>query len=255
MNTNRPNINPANNDSFAGLIQYSFAEYQKSVQGLLPARVIKYDRNANRVSVQLLIKLIGTSGKTYQNTQISNLPVMLLGGGDFFVSANLNPGDLGWLFATDRDISLFLDTYKEAAPSVNLVKNFSSSFFIPDIMTGYTISSEDASNFLISNKNASVKISLGADTITVTAPNVTINTEQATVNATNVTLTTEQTTVNASTDMTINGNTIINGSLTINGDMTGSGTISADYVIPQSGNFYVQGNIQAEGDITAHVPP
>lgn len=241
MNQNRPNINPSNNDSFAGLLQYSFSEYLKSVQGLLPAKVIKYDRSANRVSVQLLIKLIGTSGQTYSNTQISGLPVMLLGGGDFFISANLAAGDFGWLFATDRDISLFLETYKESEPSVNLVKNFSSSFFIPDIMTGYTIAGEDSSNLVISNKNSTVKISLGSDGITITSPNVTINTEQATVNA--------------STEMTINGNTIINGSLVVNGDMTGGGTISADYVIPQSGNFYVQGNIQAEGSITEFVPP
>lgn len=248
MNKNRPNINPANNDSFAGLIQFSFSEYMKKIQGLLPARVIKYDRTTNRVQVQLLIKILGTSGESYPNSQIASIPVMLLGGGDFFISANLNPGDLGWVFATDRDISLFLDTYEAAPPSVNLTNNFSSSFFIPDIMTGYTIAEEDSSNFVISNKTSTVKISLGSDGITITSPNVTINTQQATINS-------DQATVNVSTDMTINGNTIINGSLVVNGDMTGGGTISADYVIPQSGNFYVQGNIQAEGSITDHVPP
>jgi len=171
-NKNRPNINPADNESMAGLLQFTFSEMMKSIQTLLPAKVIKYDRANNRVQVQLLINIVGTSGEVIQNTQIASIPVMLLGGGGFFVSFNLNEGDLGWVFATDRDISLFLQSYKAEAPAVNLIKNFSSSFFIPDVMKNYGVDSENA---VISSTDGAVSIELSSDTITLTAPNVVIN--------------------------------------------------------------------------------
>lgn len=172
FNKNRPNINPADNESLAGLLQYSFSQMMRSIQTLLPAKVIKYDRAENRVQVQLLINLVGTSGEEYPNTQIASIPVMLLGGGSFFISFNLNEGDLGWVFATDRDISLFLQSYDAAAPSVDLIKNFSSSFFIPDVMKSYGVDSENA---VISSTDGSVSIELSSDAVTITAPNVIVN--------------------------------------------------------------------------------
>lgn len=175
LNNNRPNINPVDNDSLVGTIQFSFYEYMKGIQNMLPAKVIAFDRATNRVQVQLMINVLSTSGEQFPNAQIASIPVFLYGGGGFVLSFNLQTGDLGWVLANDRDISLFLQNYEAAAPAVNLIKNFSQGVFFPDVMTGYAIDSEDASNAVLQNLSGTVKISLGADDITITAPTINVN--------------------------------------------------------------------------------
>lgn len=171
---NQPDINPANNKTLAGTLQFAFYKLMQGVNGMLPARVIAYDRKNNRVQVQLLIAMVTTSGAQVSRPQVASLPVLLLGGGGFFLSFNISEGDLGWVIANDRDISLFLQNYKEAAPNTGRVKNFSDGVFIPDIMTGYTIGTDDTNNAVLQNLDGTVKISFGPDKITVTAPTVSV---------------------------------------------------------------------------------
>lgn len=171
-NKNLLNISPADNDSMAGLLQYSMQEYMKTVQSVLPAKVINYNASTNRVSVQLLINILSTSGEQIPNTQLASIPVMLVGGGGYCISFNLQQGDLGWVIATDRDISIFLQNYTASAPGVNTIKNFSSSFFIPDQMQKAATSNP---GIAISNASGSVKITLGSDGIEITSPLTTIN--------------------------------------------------------------------------------
>ncbi len=174
-NQNRPNINPVDNDSLVGTIQFSFYEYMKGIQNMLPAKVIAFDRTTNRVQVQLMIKVLSTSGEQYPNAQIASIPVFQYGGGGYILSIPLKTGDLGWVLANDRDISLFLQNYEAAAPAVNLIKNFSQGVFFPDVMTGYSIADEDSDNAVLQNLSGSVKISIGSDEVTITAPTVNIN--------------------------------------------------------------------------------
>ncbi len=171
-NKNLLNISPADNDSMAGLLQYSMQEYMKTIQSVLPAKVINYNASTNRVSVQLLINILTTSGEQIPNTQLASIPVMLLGGGGYCISFNLQQGDLGWVIATDRDISIFLQNYTASAPGVNTIKNFSSSFFIPDQMQKAATSNP---GIAVSNASGSVKITLGSDGIEITSPLTTIN--------------------------------------------------------------------------------
>jgi len=172
---NPPDIDPANNDSLAGTIQFAFYKMLQSVNGMLPAQVIQYDRETNRVQVQLLIAVVTTNGAQISRPQIASLPVLVLGGGGFMMSFNLNPGDLGWVMANDRDISLFLQTYQETAPNTARVKNFADGLFIPDVMKGYTIAEEDSGNAILQSTDGTVKISLGTGKITISAPLVEID--------------------------------------------------------------------------------
>lgn len=172
---NPPDIDPANNDSLSGLMRFAFYKLLQGVNGMLPAKVIAYDRTTNRVQVQLLIAVVTTNGAQISRPQIASLPVLVLGGGGFMLSFNLNPGDLGWVIANDRDISLFLQTYHQSAPNTGRIKNFADGLFVPDIMTGYTINSEDASNAVLQSTDGTVKISLGTGKITISAPLVEID--------------------------------------------------------------------------------
>lgn len=171
---NAPDIDPANNESLSGTIRFAFAKLMQNVNGMLPAKVIAYDRTTNRVQVQLLIAVVTTGGAQISRPQIASLPVLLLGGGGFFMSFNLNAGDLGWVVANDRDISLFLQTYAQTAPNTARIKSFSDGLFIPDIMTDYTIAPEDSENAVLQSLDGTVKISLGPGVINISAPLVTI---------------------------------------------------------------------------------
>lgn len=202
-NNNRPNINPVDNDSLVGTIQFSFSEYMKGIQNMLPAKVIAFNRTTNRVQVQLMINILSTSGEQFPNAQIASIPVFQYGGGGYVLSFPLQTGDLGWVLANDRDISLFLQNYQAAAPAVNLIKNFSQGVFFPDVMTGYSIASEDSSNAVLQNLSGSVKISLGSDEITITAPTVTIN-----------------------------GNTEFTGNMFVTGNIEATGSITQDVPTP-----------------------
>lgn len=172
---NNPDIDPANNESLAGTLQFAFYKFMQNMNGLLPAQVIKYDRTTNRVQIQLMIAVVTTQGAQVSRPQIASVPVLVLGGGDVFLSFNLQAGDLGWLAANDRDISLFLQSYTETAPNTGRIKNFADGVFIPDIMKGYTIDPSDASNAVLSTKDGTIRISIGASGVKITAPTVTID--------------------------------------------------------------------------------
>jgi hypothetical protein len=144
------------------------------INGVLPAQVIKYDRNNNRVQVQVLINTVGTSGEQVDGVQIASIPVYLMGGGGFMINFPLNEGDFGWVMACDRDISIFLQKYSAAGPAVETIKDFSSSFFLPDIMTNFSINGEDESSLVIQSADGSTKVSISDGKIKVQAAQVEI---------------------------------------------------------------------------------
>lgn len=227
-NNNNPSIDPALNGSLAGTIQFAFSKLMQNINGMLPAQVVAYDRTNNRVQVQLLIAIVTTDGSQIPRAQIASIPVLILGGGGFMINFNLQPGDLGWVLANDRDISIFLQTYAQSPPNTGRTFSFSDGLFIPDIMRNYTIEAEDLNNFVIQSTNALERISFGTGQITITAPLVIIN-----------------------------GALQVNGAFSANGGGNISGGVGAAFNvmgnITQTGDLAVTGNITATGDITPHV--
>jgi hypothetical protein len=222
---NNPDIDPANNDNLAGVLQFTFMKMLQGVNTRLPAQVIKYDRTTNRVQVQILIAMMTTDGSIVSRSQIDSLPVKRYGGGGYVMSFPLNPGDLGWIEANDRDISLFLQSYTESPPNTARLFNFSDSVFFPDVMTGYNVQTIDADNFVLSNIDGTVRISLTPAGVVITSPVVAID-----------------------------------GALAANGGFTsvgGSGAtqITLTGLFQLTGNMHVSGDITASGAITPGVPP
>jgi len=216
---NNPSIDPANNGSLAGSIKFAFNKLTQQKDGMLPAKVIEYDREENRVQVQLLITLITTDGSQVPRPQIASLPVILLGGGGYFLGFPLAPGDLGWVMANDRDISIFLQSYAQSPPNTERVKSFSDGIFIPDIMTGYTIDGVDDNNFIIQNKAGTEKITIGAAGIKVqSAVEVKVTAPLVTVDASTVSIASPAISIN----MTLPTNII-----QLNGSILATGTIHA----------------------------
>jgi hypothetical protein len=235
---NIPSIDPANNGTLAGVLQFALKKFQQNTNGMLPAQVIAYDRTKNRVQVKLLIAMITTSGAQVSRSQLASLPVLSLGGGGYTLNFPLVAGNLGWVMANDRDISIFLQSYAESPPNTNRMFDFADGLFIPDVMTGYTIAEEDAERCVLQNLDGSVKVTLGVDPIThmglitLKAPEVVIDS--------NVTVTGALT---AEAGISVSGG----GGFAVIGDMMLTGSFN------QTGDMLVDGNISATGSITPDV--
>jgi hypothetical protein len=240
---NPPSIDPADEDSLTGAFRFILNKMLQSVDGMLPARVIAYDRIANRARVQPLIALVTTGGDKISRAQIASVPVLQLGGGGSFLSFNLVEGDLGWILANDRDISIFLQSYEESTPNTNRKNQFSDSLFMPDIMKGYTINSEDDANAVLSSIDGKVRIALWPDRVKTTVGD---GTHTATL-----TLTSTLAHIVALNGLQVDGPLSATDGISITG---GSGiSITGDFTM--TGLMHVSGDISASGTITPGVPP
>lgn len=168
----KPSRNPANSTGeMSGGVREILAKFlQSSIDDMLPAKIIAYDRGTNRATIKPLIAMLTTEGQPVSRNQLASIPVLNIGGGGFILSFNFSPGDLGWIKANDRDIADFLKRYSEAVPATKRIHDFDNGLFIPDVMTGYSIDAEDAENAVFQNLDGTVRISLFPDKIKLTAP-------------------------------------------------------------------------------------
>lgn len=180
--TAKPSQNPAAGDSGLGAaLAEILGKYQQTVDGLLPAKVVDYDRKRNVATVKPLIMMKSTDGERLSRAQYAEVPCLALGGGGFFVNFPLRRDDLGWIAASDRDISLFMQSLEEEAPNTNRICKFSDGIFVPDVFRQYVIDGEDSANMVISSVDSVIRISLGDGKVKITAPAVVIDTPTTTV--------------------------------------------------------------------------
>jgi hypothetical protein len=170
MTNSNPSLNPADNGTLAGTMQFAFKKMMQQVDGMMPAQVIAYDRTTNRVQVQIMITQITTSGTQIPRSQVASIPVIVLGGGGFVLSFPIKPGDFGWILASDRDTSLFLQSAAQSPPNTMRLKSFSDGVFIPSLMTSLTIDGDDVDKITIQSADSLTKISIGNDSIDIVSP-------------------------------------------------------------------------------------
>jgi len=164
-----PSRDPANDDSLLGMARQVLDKFLQQIDDCLPARVVSYDRTANRAMVVPLVKLLTTDNRQVGRAQIAAVPVMQFGGNGVALSFDLKAGDLGWIKANDRDISLILQAYKDNAPNTLRKHSFQDAVFIPDVMHGLTIAGEDAHNAVLQTLDGSVKVAIWPDRVKITA--------------------------------------------------------------------------------------
>lgn len=169
MTNQTPSQNPANMDSMVGMFREVLQKFLQGVDDMLPARVVAYDRATNRATVQPLIRILTTGGELVSRAQISSVPVFQIGGGNFMLNFPLNPGDLGWVKANDRDISKYLQGYTETGPNTLRKHSFEDAIFFPQIMTGYTIEGEDNANVVLSSKDGSQRVAIWPGKVKITS--------------------------------------------------------------------------------------
>jgi len=199
-NINNPDIDPANNYSLVGVINFAFQKMMQAVNGMLPAKVLEYDRVTNRASVQLLVNLKTTSGASVERGSVASVPVLQMGGGTYSISFPLKAGDLGWLLANDRDISQFLENYNAESPSTNRMHNFADGVFFPDAMKSFNINAANKDYLVIQSEDGKTTIEMGVSTSVGTPHEINIKCDRL-----NITPNTGTGYVN------INGNLFVNG--------------------------------------------
>jgi hypothetical protein len=156
--------------SFANGMRKLMELNKQSADGLMPARVVSYNRAKNTAVIQPLIMLVDTNGNTRLRHSLEDVPVFSFGGGGFHINFPLQPGDLGWIMAADRDISLFMSTLDAAKPTTTRKKTFGDAWFIPDVFYKYTIAGEDASAMVIQALDSTTRISISNGKVNITAP-------------------------------------------------------------------------------------
>lgn len=165
-----PSRNYANDGSLLGVIRLALTKFlQNDIDDMLPAQVIAYNATTNRAQVQPLIVQVTTDNIQIQRAQIASVPVYKMGGGSFVISFPVNSGDLGWIKANDRDISLFKTKYQQSPPNTQRKHKFSDAVFIPDSMLN-GVSLVDPTKMCLQSYDGTMAITIGDGQITLKAP-------------------------------------------------------------------------------------
>jgi hypothetical protein len=140
-----------------------------SLAGMMREILANFDRATNRANVKPLIRLIKTNGTVQSRAAVANIPVLQMGGGNFMLNFNLNPGDLGFIKASDRDMSLFLQSFNESPPNTYRKHSFEDSIFIPAPMHNMTINAEDESHVVLSTLDGTQRVAIWANQVKITS--------------------------------------------------------------------------------------
>jgi len=158
----QPSRNPSQDGRLYGVLRVFFKKLvQGSLDDMLPAEVLVYDRTSNMATVRPLISVVTTLNTIQERAQIARVPVLQIGGGGFMLNFPIKPGDLGWIKANDRDISMFTQFWRMVRPASGRMHSFSDGVFIPSILTGFTIAASDDNNVTLQNLGGTLRLALG----------------------------------------------------------------------------------------------
>lgn len=160
-------LDPADTGNLGGALRFILRKAFQNTDGMLPCKVIAATTDRNYVTVQPLIKIVGTSDKTLDRAQIAKVPMLNMGAGNFMMSFPVAPNDLGWIIASDRDISLYLQSNASAAPNTDRLHSFEDGLFIPDKARQWTLDAADAAKAVWQSLDGTIKITLGPDKVSV----------------------------------------------------------------------------------------
>jgi len=135
-----------------------------NVDDMLPATVVSYNAATNRAVVKPLSVMVDSAGKQIEREPIGDIPVYRYGGGGFVVTLPVQPGDFGWLKASDRDITHNLTTTgTQARPQTGRTHSFSDGMFYPD--TAANVPGASGSEMSMRSISGGSKLDIGSSNI------------------------------------------------------------------------------------------
>lgn len=166
MTNQTPSVRPSDESTLAGVLKLATRKAAQQQDGMLPVEVVSYDRATNRATVKHLVQMTGSDGEAVSRAQVSSVRVMQPGNATFNISMPIKAGDKGWLFAADRDMSVFQSQgLREAPPNTERVKSFQDGVFMPDAMSNGDAPSGHGDNVIIGLNGGDTYISLGSGAI------------------------------------------------------------------------------------------
>lgn len=216
-----PSKDPANDSTLGGAMREVFRKLMQGTDGMLPAVVVSYDRESNTAEVRPTIALLTTSGEVVPRAAVARVPVLALGGGGFVLNFPLQPGDRGWIEASDRDISLWMQGLApDQRPNTLRLHSFEDGRFIPDVYRGFDVSDVGADAMTIQSTDGAVRVELSPVRLRLVAPTILMDAETVEINATTTTINSDVDTVGTLTNNGVNvGSTHTHG-----GVQSGTGT-------------------------------
>ncbi|QLX25069.1 hypothetical protein HV271_09700 [Citrobacter freundii] len=161
-----PSQKPGQSDSLSGSMDLVLRKFLLDVDDMLPARIVSYDRNANRAQIDILYKVTMTDGSMNPLMAPAEVPVLTIGGGGMCLTFPIKPGDLGWIKASDRDMSLFLQSYEAEPGNTTRLHCFEDGVFIPDVMKDFVVSDGAAATLQTIDGTTSVAVKPGSIVLT-----------------------------------------------------------------------------------------
>lgn len=161
-----PSQKPGQSDSLSGSMDLVLRKFLLDVDDMLPARIVSYDRNANRAQIDILYKVTMTDGSLNPLMAPAEVPALTIGGGGMCLTFPIKPGDLGWIKASDRDMSLFLQSYEAEPGNTTRLHCFEDGVFIPDVMKDFVVSDGAAATLQTLDGTTSVAVKPGSIVLT-----------------------------------------------------------------------------------------
>ncbi|MCX9047047.1 Gp138 family membrane-puncturing spike protein [Citrobacter portucalensis] len=161
-----PSQKPGQSDSLSGSMDLVLRKFLLDVDDMLPARIVSYDRNANRAQIDILYKVTMTDGSLNPLMAPAEVPVLTIGGGGMCLTFPIKLGDLGWIKASDRDMSLFLQSYEAEPGNTTRLHCFEDGVFIPDVMKDFVVSDGAAATLQTIDGTTSVAVKPGSIVLT-----------------------------------------------------------------------------------------
>ncbi len=142
-----------------------------NVDDMLPATVVSYNAATNRAVVKPLSVMVDSAGRQIEREPIGDIPVYRYGGGGFVVTLPVQPGDFGWLKASDRDITHNLTTTgTQARPQTGRTHSFSDGMFYPD--TAANVPGASGSEMSMRSISGGSKLTVGSGDIGIDSSNI-----------------------------------------------------------------------------------
>lgn len=173
-NQNSPSRNLDADSNMPGVLDLAIRKALLDNDDMLPARIVSWDNKKNRAQVEILYKVTMTSGEVHDMEAPAEVPTLVIGAGDLVLVWPLKPGDLGWIKATDRDLSLFLQSYDRENGATPRIHCFEDGVFIPDAMKDFVMADEDAACLQTKDGKVSVAVKTGSIVLTVGSTKLTI---------------------------------------------------------------------------------
>lgn len=117
----------------AELTKRSFIEMMKDVGTSIPGHFLAFNPDTQLAQIQIGVVGIDVSGKTFTHSPIIECPVAFLGGSQYFIEHQIDPGDECLIIFSQRYIDAWVNTGGVAQQDIVRFHDFSDAAILPGL--------------------------------------------------------------------------------------------------------------------------